>query len=162
MATRNQFDFNRNTWVGLIALILLFVAIYFIATSIFRLLAWLSPLLLLGTVVVDFMSYRLNFQQYTVVKYVKWLADLTKRNTPLGIGAIILTIIGYPVVFGLLFGKALLNRRVKQAQDQVQQRREGEFVDFEELESRRLELPRQEREEPEPQKRADYDDLFKE
>ena len=161
MTSRKQFDMKTNTWVGLIALVFIFIAVYFIASSIFRLLAWLSPILLIATAIIDYK---------VIVNYVKWVIDLTKKNTPLGIGAIVLSIIGYPVLFGFLFGRALLNRRIKQAKSAATSAEEGEYVDFEELETKKLELPpleKQQRPEPEPapqkqQKNSDYDNLFQE
>ncbi|MCB0641214.1 MAG: hypothetical protein KDC44_06220 [Phaeodactylibacter sp.] len=159
MTSRKQFEMKTNTWVGLVALVLIFVAVFFIARGIFNLLAWLSPVLLIATAILDYK---------VIVNYVKWLVDLVKKNTPLGIGAILLSLIGYPVLFGFLFGRAFLNYRVRQARKSVENEREGEYVDFEELETKKLELPPLEPKkpkpepEPQPQKRSDYEDLFNE
>lgn len=140
--------------IAIVALIMLFV----VARFIFRILYFLSPFLLIATAIID---YRV------ITSYITWLINMTKRNALLGIGAIVLSIIGFPIVSAGLFGKALFNRQVRQAQKEKQQemiRPEiGEYVEFEEVKREKtMRLPEIEKpEEPRPPKKDnEYDQFF--
>lgn len=141
---------------AVILLVLFFVALFFIARGIFTLLAYLSPVLLIITLVLDYQ---------VVTSYLKWVFQLVRQNPLAGIGMILLTVLGFPVVVGFLFGKALLKRKIKQVQRNFETRQRGELVEYEEIESRPAEkielppmpLPRQK----EPEKNP-YDDLLDE
>ncbi|MBK7406851.1 MAG: hypothetical protein IPL49_12695 [Saprospirales bacterium] len=148
MENRKEFQIKGNTWGAILVLVIAFIAVFFIAKSIFWLLSLVAPVLLIAAVIIDYK---------VLTNYINWLVSLAKRNLLVGLGAIALSIIGYPVVFALLLGRALMNRKLKQIEKQQQVHRDGELVDFEELESQApppLELPK---EEPE----AGYEDMFK-
>ena len=122
-------------------LVIVLIAVFFIARGIFWLLSYLAPILLIAAAIID---------HRVIINYVKWLIDLTKRNILVGLGAIVLSVIGYPVVFALLLGRALMNRKIKDMEDQERLQREGQLVDYEELDSKPatpVELPREEKEE---------------
>jgi len=99
-----------------------------------------------------------------VTGYGKWLVKLTKDNALLGIGAILLTVLGFPLVSLFLLGKALLRKRVKDAREEAMQQREGEYIEYEELDSEPMDLPQIEEWEKQTEerrrKRNDYDDFF--
>jgi hypothetical protein len=102
----------------------------------------------------------------TVLGYGRWLAYLTQRNTLAGIAAILLTVLGFPLVAAFLAGKALLMRGARKAKQEHERRKRGELIDFEEIDSRPLDLKRLDKERPAPIKREEkrkddkYDDLF--
>jgi hypothetical protein len=50
-----------------------------------------------------------------------------------GILAIILSVLGFPVVSGFLLGKAILDRRVRLYQKELTKHTEGELVDYEDI-----------------------------
>lgn len=141
--------------IAVVALIMLFV----IARFVLRLLYFIAPFLLIATAIID---YRV------VTGYISWLVGMVKKNTLLGIGAIVLSVIGFPIVTVGLFGKALLNRKVRQIQKEKEQemiRPEiGEYVEFEEVKKEKtMRLPEIERRE-EPRrsnKDNEYDQFFK-
>lgn len=149
--------FNFGTLlIAVVALILMFV----IARFIFRLLYFISPFLLIATAIIDYK---------VITGYVGWLINLTKRSTGLGIAAIILSLLGFPIVTAGLFGKALLNRQVRKMQqqqrDEVVHPEIGEYVDFEEVKKERekpMRLPEiEKREEPRrPKQDNEYDQFF--
>lgn len=139
----------------IIALVLFFVLLYFIAKGVFTILSWVAPVLLLATLVIDYK---------VVIDYFKFIGKLLKDNILLGLVALVLTVIGFPVVSGFLFFKALTRRTIKSKMEEVQKRREGEFVEYEEIEDSEdfLNLP-----EAEPVKSTrsnkgsnEYEDLF--
>lgn len=158
MRYRQEFKVEGNPFssiFGIIFIVLFLLGLYFIARFVFTILYYLSPILLIATLILD---YRV------VVGYIQWLAGLTKQNPLMGIGAIALSVLGFPVLAAFLLGKALLKKRVKQAEAEARKAREGEFVEFEELdmEDEPVELPEVE---PRPGRKQDtnqYDDFFKE
>lgn len=140
-----------NSITGIILMVLFLLGLFYLARFIFNLLYWLAPVMLVATLIIDYK---------VVTGYIQWLISMVKRNTLVGVGAIILTIFGFPVVSAFLLGKALFKKKVKEAKSNFETRRREEFVEFEELESERLDLP-----EIEPQKKSknsEYDQLFDE
>jgi hypothetical protein len=133
---RNPFNNNQgspfNTIIGIVAMVLGLLFLLFLARFIFRILWYLSPLLLIGALIVDYKG---------VINFGKWIIALYKRDTILGVVSTILTIFGFPLVAGFLLGKGLFKKRAREIQNEQTRRREGEFVDFEELDSKPLELP---------------------
>jgi large-conductance mechanosensitive channel len=148
---RSPFNFGGIV-IGIVVLILIFV----VARFVFRLLYLIAPVLLVATAIID---YRV------LLGYGKWLASMLQRNTLLGIGAIVLTFIGFPIVALALFGKAMLNRQIRKMQRERQQEQVrpsiGEYVDYEEME-KPIRLPEiEKREEPRrPKPDNQYDQLF--
>lgn len=154
MTYRKKIDINPfNSLGSILIMILVFAGLFFIARGIFTILAWVAPLLLIATLVIDYK---------VVLGYGKWLVNLLKNNLGMGIGALLLTIFGFPVIAGFLFVKALLYRKVNKLQEEVQRRQEGELVDFEEVDSKPtiIELPPIKKKQKEVQN--DYEQLFDE
>jgi hypothetical protein len=136
MENRNEFQIRSNTWGGLIVLIGLLILLFFIARGIFTLLSYVAPVLLIATAIID---------HKVIIGYVHWLVGLLKRNILIGLGAIVLSVIGFPVVSALLLGRALINRKVKDYDRRAQSIHEGELVDYEELDTHPpVDLPREE------------------
>ncbi len=148
------FSIKGNGILGFIFLVLLLVGIYFIARGIFTVLSIVAPFLILGALIIN---YR------TVINYLKFVLSLLQRSPLTGIIAILLSIVGFPVLSGVLFGKAILDRKVRRRQQELRARKEGEYVEYEEVirkvPDEELELPPFEK--PQPQKKDNrYEDLF--
>lgn len=144
----------------LLIMVAFMIGLFFLARFVFRILAFLSPVLLIAALILD---YR------TVLGYGKWLINLVRRNILMGVGAILLTVIGFPLVSAFLAGKALLMRNVRQARKEQEQKVQGEYIDFEEVDEEIMELPKlkERRREipPAPKKEDDdskYDEFFDE
>ncbi|MCB0621616.1 MAG: hypothetical protein KDC43_23620 [Saprospiraceae bacterium] len=155
MQYRQEYSFKGNTLTTILVFVLVFAGIYFVAKGVFWFLSLLAPVLLIAALIID---YRV------ALNYGKWLIQLTRNNLLAGLGAILLSVLGYPIVFALLLGKALFNRKLRQLKQDEQLRREGELIDFEEVDSRqhRVELPPLREREAEKEKGdSEYDDLFK-
>lgn len=151
-----RFDNNNNPFnsiVGIVVMVLALLALFFIARFIVRILYFIAPLILIVAAIIDYK---------VIVGYVKWLISLTRRNTLTGIGAIALSALFYPFVGIFLLGKALLKRRIKQAETEQQRTREGEYIEYEDLSDETLELPPMEKRESERQEKKDdrYDQFF--
>ncbi|MEM9922104.1 MAG: hypothetical protein AAF990_28630 [Bacteroidota bacterium] len=128
-----------NSITSILFLVLVLVGLYFIAKGVFTILSWLAPVLLILALVLN---YRV------VLNYGKWLINLLQKNILMGLGAILLTVVGFPVIAGFLAVKAYLYRKVDQFQSQAEQKVAGEYVDFEEVDEipeTPLELPPLER-----------------
>ncbi len=148
------FSMKTNGIFGFIFLVLLLVGLFFIAKGIFTILAYAAPVLLIGALIINYK---------TVINYFKFILSLFKRSALTGIIAILLSIIGFPVLSGVLFGKAILDRKVRRLREAHQAREEGEFVNHEEVVRRmpdeELELPSFEKPQI-PKKDNRYEDLF--
>jgi hypothetical protein len=113
-----------NGIIGMVFLIGFFVLLFFLAKGIFNLLSLVAPVLIAGALLIH---YR------TVTGFLRFLWDLLRRRPLTGILAVLLTVLGFPIVSGFLFGKAILDRRIRSFQSDLNRRVEGELVDYEEI-----------------------------
>ncbi len=132
MTNRKRIDVNPlNSIVPIIMLILFLVALYYLAKGVFFILSWVSPLLLLA-------AFFINRQ--VVIDYVKMLFNLLKTNPLMGVVGLLLSFFLFPVVAAFLFGKALLYRKLGQFSEEIQKRKEGQFVEYEEIQDEAEEI----------------------
>ncbi len=103
-----------------------FIVMFYLLRGIFIVLTWVAPLLLIAAFFI---------KKSVVINYGKWLFSTLKRNPLLGILAILLTGLGYMVVFPYLFLKALFVKKVDDLEQERIRRTQGDLVDFEELDS---------------------------
>ena len=118
-----------NTFWALILFVGGLVGVFFMARLVFRLLYFLGPVILIAALILDHKVF---------LDYISWIRKIFKRDTLMGVAAIVLSILGYPIVSAILLGRALMRRQVKTLQREQQRRTEGELADFEELESRQF------------------------
>ena len=154
MANRSTASFKFDGLFGIILLVAFFVGIFFILQGVFFVLKWVAPALLVAAFIID---------RSVVINYVKWLGKLVRSNPLTGIGAILLSLLGYMVVCPYLFAKSLFKKKIKEVSQEFEKKQQGEFVDYEEVSSKpkkeeTLELPRLEKMERKQQN--DYDDMF--
>lgn len=117
--------FNSNFWVGMIVMVLMVIGLFFIARGIFTILSWVAPILFILTLILRYK---------VVVGYLNMLWDLLKQNPIVGVIAVILTVVGFPVVAFVLFAKAMLDRKVDQMSRAEREAVEGKLADYEILE----------------------------
>ena len=76
---------------------------------------------------------------------------------------ILLSVVGFPFLSGILFGKSILDRKVRKLQEAHHEREQGELVDYEEVirpeREDNLNLPPLEKQKTEA-KENPYKDLF--
>lgn len=137
----------------LLILTIFFAALFFIARGIFKLLAFVAPFILIITLILDYK---------VVLNFLKSTLKLLRENTMVGLIAIILGIIGYPIVLGYLFFKALGSRNNKKrfAKTEINQ---NTFTEFEEIveDDEFLELPPiKQPQQPPKEEDNKYDHLF--
>ena len=153
MATQG-FNIRFNGIIGFAFMVLLFVGLFFIARGVFTVLAWIAPVLIILALLIN---YR------TVLNYLKFMLGLLQRNPVGGIIGILLSFFGFPILAGVLFGKSILDRKVKKLNEAYQAEKDGEFVEFEEIikseRETKLDLPPMEKQAP-VKKDNQYEDLF--
>jgi len=132
----NRFQPGFRSIVGFLVAVGFFILLFFMMRGIFTILAWAAPFLLIAALLIN---YR------TIINFGKWLYRLITRNPIVGIVAVILCVFGFPVVAGFLFGKSLLDRKVRSLLDE--RNPQDEFVDYEEISNESLELKQLERRE---------------
>ncbi|MEN0005148.1 MAG: hypothetical protein AAF798_13435 [Bacteroidota bacterium] len=161
MESRRSFNINSNNnpfglIIGLLVGILIMVGLFRLANFIFQILYYISPILLIATLIIDYK---------VVVDYGQWIVKMLKRNTIAGVAMILVSVLGFPILSVFLLGKALFKKRLKKATEAWEKQTKGEFVDYEELDSEPLELPKIK--EKEPQRKTNktdtgYENLFDE
>lgn len=149
--------------VGIIIGILFFLLVFYLTKIVFKILWFLAPLLFVASLIIDHTVF---------LSYVKWIGGMLKRNPLVGIGAIVLSGLLFPLTASFLFGKALFRKKMKDAQKEYETRTKGELIEFEEIVEEEdlrpedtLRLPPMEKE---PRNRTsssarkgnEYDDLF--
>lgn len=152
MTYRKTSGFRLDGITGMLILIGFLVAMYFIVKYTLIALTVVAPVMLIATFFID---------RTVITNYVKWIGTTLKTNPVLGIGAILFTIFGYMLVFPFLFAKALLKKKFKDVHQQFENERNGELIDFEEIESKPnretpIELPPLKKQ----AKGSEYDQLF--
>lgn len=129
MADRYEFNMKGNSLWSILILVMMFIGVFVVARLIFRLLYFLAPALLIAVLIID---------RRVITEYFRWIGRAWKRDKILGIGAGVLTVIGFPVVVAFLLGKAILRKQVRKAETEYIRQRDGDLVDFEELDSKPL------------------------
>ncbi len=153
MIRRRGYEFNtQNTLVSLLGMVLAFIVLIWVVKGLFSLLSIVAPILLIITL---FINHRI------VLNYGKWLLNLLKNNVLVGVAVTLLSVVGFPVVSLLLFSRAILQRKVKNLEQEMRARQERAYSDYEILEEiepdEHLELPRRERA---SSTKDEYDHLF--
>lgn len=147
---------------GVILAILFFLVLFYLTRIVFRILWFAAPFLFIASLIIDHKVF---------LGYAKWLGGMLRSNPLVGIGAIVLSIVLFPLTASFLFGKALYRKKVKEAQKEYEKQVHGELVDFEEivedepeLNDDALRLPPIEKEPTSrrstTRKSNEYDDLF--
>ncbi|MBP6185155.1 MAG: hypothetical protein KA479_09455 [Saprospiraceae bacterium] len=111
---------------GILLMILMMVGLFYVAKGVFWLLTQAAIFLIAGAIIIHYP---------TVIGFFKWLWNTWKKSIVQGLIFTALTALLYPVVCALLFFRALLNRKVAGLESAIKKEQQGEFVDFEELES---------------------------
>lgn len=151
--------------LSLVLLVLFFVGMYYLVTGFFKLLYWLTPVIVIATLVINYRVY---------IDHAKWLWETLKQRPVLGVLGILFSVFAFPVLAAWLLMKALAKRKIDKMREEMggaadpfsgfgtsANRREEGFTDYEEVDDTPLELPRQGP--PAQQKKEEgnnYDQLF--
>lgn len=126
MSQSKKSDNPWNAIIGVAVIVIFLVGLFMLARFVFRILAFLSPIMLIAALVID----------YTVVTdYFKWIRNTFRRDAIAGVIIGILSVIGFPVLSGYFLARALLKKQVKKAKAEYERKRDGDLVEYEELET---------------------------
>lgn len=126
MSQSKKSDNPWNAIIGVAVIVIFLVGLFMLARFVFRILAFLSPIMLIAALVID----------YTVVTdYFKWIRNTFRRDAIAGVIIGILSVIGFPVLSGYFLARALLKKQVKRAKAEYERKRDGDLVEYEELET---------------------------
>lgn len=120
-----------GNWIGIIMIAVVLIGLFIVGRAIFNMLYFIAPLLLIATLVIDYK---------VVLSYIKQLGGLFAKNPLYGIGATALTFFFYPIVFVVLLFRAFTGKKISQFQANAEEERQGEFVEYEELDEEPLDL----------------------
>lgn len=167
MVIRSSFN-SKNGGVGcLIFGILGLIALFFVLRSLYILLAWASPVLLILAIIINWRA---------VADSGSSLWGLIQRSPLAGLIMIGLCVLGFPIVALYLLLKALGYQQVQKMRDNFETQfgdkstPEAELIDFEEIDSRPgnaatedtpLDTPPASAKLPDEQPKNPYDDFFK-
>ena len=126
MSQSKRSDNPWNAIIGVAVIVVFMVGLFMLARFVFRILAFLSPIMLIAALVID----------YTVVTdYLKWVRNTFRRDAIAGVIIGILSVIGFPVLSGYFLARALLKKQVKKAKAEYERKRDGDLVEYEELQT---------------------------
>lgn len=153
MSNQSSFQFKGNGLKALLGLVVMIAVFYFLARGIFWILTVVAPVLLILAAIFDVK---------VIVNFVKWVGRLYKKDILMGLGVTLLSVIGYPVLFAILFGRAVFSKKVKDARKAYENQQQGEFVEYEEVEEPKplVLKPRPTKEKQQPPRDSDYDQMF--
>lgn len=143
-----------NAILSVLAMAVILIGLFYLASFLLRILYWAAPFVFIASLIIDHKVF---------LGYVGWISRLLKRNTLFGIGAILLSVFFFPFVALFLLSSALFKKKMKDAQDEAVRRRDGDLIDYEEVDSESLELPRLEEQKPprrNDKKEGKYDEFF--
>jgi hypothetical protein len=126
MSQNSRSDNPWNAIIGVAVIVIFLVGLFMLARFVFRILAFLSPLMLIAALVIDYK---------VVTGYLGWIGKVFSRDKIAGVLIGILSVIGFPVLSAYFLGKALLNKQIKKAKTEHERRRDGDLVDYEELDT---------------------------
>ena len=149
-----RFGIRLNGIMGFIFMIAFLAVVFLVIRGLWKLLYFAAPVLIILALIIN---YR------TILNYLKLVFGLLHRNVLSGIMMILLSVIGFPFLSGILFGKSILDRKVRKLQEAHHAREQGELVDYEEVirpeREDNLNLPPLEKQKTEA-KENPYKDLF--
>lgn len=141
--------------ISLLVLYVLFSLVGWLLWLLYR-FAWIA---LIAAAVIDYK---------VITGYVGALKSLFQRNLWYGLGATALSVVFYPFVFLYFLGMALFKRKVKEAAQEADERRNGKWTEYEVLPEDTLDIDTTYEElpppPPEPQRRkpdTGYEEYFK-
>ena len=148
------FGIRLNGIMGFIFMVGFLIVVFLVLRGLWKLLYFAAPVLIVLALIINYK---------TVLNYLKFVFGLLHRNVLSGIMMILLSVVGFPFLSGILFGKSILDRKVRKLQQAHQEREQGELVDYEEVikpeREDNLNLPPLEKQKPEA-KENPYKDLF--
>lgn len=112
-----------NLIVGFLVMLIIVIGLFRLATFVYNILWYIGPILAIAAALIDFK---------VIKNYVGWLRDLMKRNSAVGVLAILASIFAFPFVSAYWLFKALANKNMIKSNGSAEPK-EGDYIKFEEL-----------------------------
>ncbi len=126
-----------NPIMALISVVLVLALLVFLVKGIFTILYYAAPILIIASFVLD---------KSVIIDYGKFLMNKLKTDTLMGIGAVALSAVAFPILSGYLFLKALAKNKIDKKIKEFEKREQGEYAEYEEVEDDDfLDLPKLEK-----------------
>lgn len=123
--TNNRGGFVQfKGWQSLLITAGVLLLIYFVTKGLYMILSYIAIPLLIATIILKYQ---------VILNFFKGIGNLFKRSPLLGIGAGLLTAFLHPFVVAFLFFQALMYRKVDKIQEDIDAQKEGEYVEYEEV-----------------------------
>ena len=119
-----------NTIINLIIFVAFILVLFWLARSVFTILSWLAPFMLIVALILDYK---------VVLNYIKTLWRWLRYKTLIGVVAVLFTIFGFPLVSAYLLVRAIASRQSRKSFGDNSP--PHEFIDYEEIEEEILDLP---------------------
>jgi hypothetical protein len=126
MSQSNKSDNPWKAIIGVAVIVTFLVGLFMLARFVFTLMYYLSPIMLIAALIID---YRV------VLDYFKWVRNTFRRDNISGVLIGIVSIIGFPILSAYFLANALLKKQVKKAKTAYERQRDGDLVEYEELET---------------------------
>lgn len=143
---------KSNIILGAVVLGLGLIFLFFIARSIFTLLSYIAPFLLILSLIINYK---------VVLNYLKSIWTNLNNNFLFGILMVLFTVIGFPIVSAYLLFKSIIYRRVDLLEKESRKRNET-FTDYEDIsnESDFMELKEIDELKKSDSEKNEYENLF--
>ena len=147
MEQRNNikiFGQSVNLLLGIAVIIIFLLGSYLLLWGIYNLFYnWITITLLAAAILI--IDYKV------LLRHINWLTRLIKKNTPVGVAMTVVNLLGLPFVLLFLLAKAGVKKQIEKNKSTTY-KQDGEYIDFEELDSKPLDFP----EVREEKKQSDY------
>lgn len=158
--SRPRSPFDSNPLSGIAGFIVALVALYVLFNIlgwVYSLLWYAAPVMFIASLVIDSSVFR---------GYTKSIQGLFERKWYFGLAAVVLSLVVFPLTATYLFGMSLFRKKLKERAQEMDERVNGQWAEYEDVteETMDLDIPYEELPPPpEPQRRKDsseYDELF--
>lgn len=126
MSQSNKSDNPWKAIIGVAVIVTFLVGLFMLARFVFTLMYYLSPIMLIAALIID---YRV------ILDYLKWVRNTFRRDNISGVLIGIVSIIGFPILSAYFLANALLKKQVKKVKTAYERQRNGDLVEYEELET---------------------------
>lgn len=156
---RSRSPFDSNPLGGILGFIVALIVLYFLFNLLgflYNLLWYAAPVMFIASLIID----------YTVFTgYLKSIQALFARKWYLGVLAVILSLVVFPLTATYLLGMSLFRKKLRERAQEMDEQVNGKWAEYEDITEAPIDLdvPYEELPPaPEPQKRKgnNYDELF--
>ncbi len=134
----------NKAWIGFVVMGLVVFLVFWLLSSLYKIFWYASPVFIIATLIID---------RQVVLRYLRMVGRVFRRNALTGILLIVLSIFVFPFLSAGMLVNAILNRKLKAKAKEYGYRPANEgFTDYEEMDIT---------EKPQSSPEKEYDVLFR-